>query len=84
MMSRATTRECIHRQCQKRQFRRGVCSWHYWELRGGRPDSGKKPKEHPLQVWELAEIKHEKDALWEFVKSCLVIKDNKIVTLKKS
>jgi hypothetical protein len=77
-MSRVTTGECIHRQCQKRQFRRGVCTRHYWALRGGRPDSGKKPRQDPLLVREWAEIKNNKDELWEFIKSELQITGNKI------
>jgi hypothetical protein len=73
-------RECSHRHCEKRKFRRGVCSKHYWELRGGRPDAvnSPAPKQHPLLVREWQEIARDKEGLWEFVKSELQITGNKI------
>jgi hypothetical protein len=54
----------------------GVCSQHYWELKGGRP------KQKPLLKSELEAI--DPNELWEWVKVELNIKDNNFLTgLKK-
>ena len=65
---------CVHRQCQTKKFRRGVCGHHYHALYGQKfrlADTARKKKDKPLSKQENNKI--DNDEFWDWMKTELKI-----------
>lgn len=92
MNSTGITRQgaCVHISCEKARWAKGLCRRHYESLNRQQWRRGKPALANPLPPKKEKPITgrekrgYDPEDLWEFVKSQLVIKDNKVITFQKA